>query len=192
MHDVIEYLSTNFDFVLVDAPSLQTVADATVLSLIVDGLVVVVARSEVRRETVDAALNGLAGVHRKPLGIIVTHAEISSDFHYDRPVLARDTTRTPSGPAPTPEADQHTIRPLRVIKPGGSRASSERESAGPRHQSSDLTSGVAEGTSEEEHVQGGPAVLRRISDFRTAASTSRTKGGSLECFDNDKRAVNER
>jgi capsular exopolysaccharide synthesis family protein len=193
MHDVIEYLSKSFEFVLVDAPSLQTVADATVLSLIVDGLVVVVARGEVRRETLDAALNGLAGVHRKPLGIIVTHAEISSEFHYDRPIHATETTRTPSGPAPAPEEDQHLIRPLRVIRSATSRgASSERDSGRPRHRLDDLTADPVAEATEEEHVQSGPAVLRRISDFRTSASTSRTIGGSLECFDNDKKAVNGR
>ena len=84
MSDIIDELSKQFDYVLIDAPSLQTVADAPVLSLIVDGVVVVVARGLVRRETVDAALEELASVHRKPLGAVVTRAEKASDFHYDR------------------------------------------------------------------------------------------------------------
>lgn len=188
MHDAIEYLSKNFEFVLVDAPSLQTVADATVLSLVVDGLVVVVARGEVRRESVDASLSGLAGVHRKPLGIIVSRAEMSSDFHYDRPVPGHQLARTPPGSAPTRGSAQHAVRALRVVKSRVSHGSNERE----LHAQPQPTSGVAEETPGEERVQSGPAVLRRISDFRTSASTSRTIGGSLECFDNDIKAVNER
>jgi capsular exopolysaccharide synthesis family protein len=192
MHDVIVELSQNFDFVLVDAPSLQTVADATVLSLIVDGLVVAVARGEVRRETVDAALTGLAGVHRQPLGIIVTHAEMPSDFHYDRPVSGSEPSRVPSGPAPAPETTQHPVRPLRVIKSRTGRGSNERSPRAQLEPIQEMAPHVEENTAEEDRHSNGTAVLRRISDFRMPTSDSRTIGGSLECFDNDKRAVNER
>jgi non-specific protein-tyrosine kinase len=192
MHDVIEYLSKNFDFVLVDAPSLQTVADATVLSLIVDGLIVVVARGEVRRETIDAALTGLAGVHRQPLGIIVSHAEMSTDFHYDRPIAAIETTQKTPALAPAPAAAQLTIQPLRVIKSSGVSGSSEREPGRSPQQLQELPASVEGESTEEAPVHNGSAVLRRISDFRTSASRSRSMGGSLECFDNDKKAVNER
>ena len=84
MSEAIEELSKQFDFVLIDAPSLQTVADAAVLSLIVDRVVVVVARGVVRQETVDSALDELASVHCKPMGVVVSRAERTSDFHYDR------------------------------------------------------------------------------------------------------------
>jgi capsular exopolysaccharide synthesis family protein len=160
MQDVIAELSTQFDFVLVDSPSLQTVADAAVLSLIVDGLLVVVARGSVRRETVDSALKELAGVHRIPIGIIVSHAEISSNFHYDRPAESDRGSKTP--PEPSPRSTPTDAPRLRIIAPGRAGTKNETARSG-QLRNADNSTGDANDEDQTDGVESHEAaVLRRI------------------------------
>ncbi|HVB65307.1 MAG TPA: polysaccharide biosynthesis tyrosine autokinase [Nitrolancea sp.] len=160
MQDVIAELTTQFDFVLVDTPSLQTVADAVVLSLIVDRLVVVVARGSARREKVDAALKELAGVHQVPLGIIVSHAEVSSDFHYDRPADGNRASTTPSEPSARPR--QNAGPQLRVINPSQT-GTTEQPSRPNQHNRLDRANGdTPETDGIDGHASHESAVLRRI------------------------------
>ena len=145
---------------LVDSPSLQTVADAVVLSLIVDRLVVVVARGSARRETVDVALKELAGVHQVPLGIIVSHSEISSDFHYDRPADGNRGSTTPSEPSARPR--QSAGPQLRVINPSQS-GTTQRPSRPNQHSRLDSADGDTPDTDGiDGHGSHDSAVLRRI------------------------------
>jgi capsular exopolysaccharide synthesis family protein len=160
MHDIVAQLAEQFDYVLIDSPSLQSVADAEVLSLIVDRLVVVVARGLVRRESVDAALKELAGVQRKPLGVVVSHAETSSNFHYDRPADGDLGAKT--SPDPTSRPGKGSAPRLRIIAPTQSSAKGKSGNAG-QFQSSQLS--VEETTdvnSDEGHESSGPVILRRI------------------------------
>jgi capsular exopolysaccharide synthesis family protein len=160
MQDVIAELSAQFDFVLVDSPSLQTVADAVVLSLIVDSLVVVVARGSVRRETVDAALKELAGVHQVPLGIIVSHAEMSSDFHYDRPADGDRRSSTPSESSARPR--QSGAPQLRVINPGQSGTTQGSSRPGQHNQLGSAAGDAPDTARIDGHGSHESAVLRRI------------------------------
>lgn len=160
MHDIVAQLSEQFDYVLIDSPSLQTVADAEVLSLIVDGLVVVVARGLVRRETVDAALKDLAGVHRMPLGIVVSHAEASSNFHYDRPAGGEFGSK--ASPDPTSRSGQSGAPRLRIIAPNQTSTKRGSENAGQFQSSRDSTGDIAEAKADDDHEPSGPVILRRI------------------------------
>lgn len=184
MSEVVDELSKEFDFVLIDAPSLQTVADAPVLSLIVDGVVVVVARGLVRSEVVDIALDELASVHRKPLGIVVTHSEQTSEFHYDRP--GDGSSMASHEPMAQNAQSQHSAPSLRVIS---TKLSSGRDSGG-------TTSGATQTNVTADEASDAPnprrsetGMLRRIHDISRFHAKN---GGSPECFDNAQLTANQR
>lgn len=82
MEDVLRELSRQFDLVLIDTPSLETVTDAALLSLVVGGVLLVVARGQARRESVLAALSELDHVQMAPLGVVVTRCEKSTHYRY--------------------------------------------------------------------------------------------------------------
>ncbi len=181
MSEAIEELSKQFDFVLIDAPSLQTVADASVLSLIVDRVVVVVARGLVRQETVDSALDELASVHCKPMGVVVSRSERTSEFHYDRAAEGH----TLPGPRSPRGATKAAIPALRVISP--------KLSAAPAIQSDELVhEQPLNAISLDKFETDAPAnsgILRRLHDV---SRFHRTDGGSGECYDNVQRTANDR
>lgn len=86
MAAIIEQLVEQFDLVLIDTPSLQTVTDAAVLAPMVDGAMLVVARGHARQQSVRAALQQLANVRTVPLGIVVMRGEQDGTYHYGEPL----------------------------------------------------------------------------------------------------------
>jgi len=181
MTESVEELSKQFDFVLIDAPSLQSVADASVLSLIVDRVVVVVARGLVRQELVDSALDELASVHCKPMGIVVTRSERMSQFHYDRASEGQSV--------PGPRSPRGLVTPaipaLRVIAPKLSAVPAANAEA-------PLRSEIVEAPeAEESETQAAQptGILRRLHDVNRFHGKD---GGSVECYDSDRRTANER
>ncbi len=181
MSETIEELSKQFDFVLIDAPSLQTVADASVLSLIVDRVVVVVARGMVRQEMVDSALDELASVHCKPMGIVVSQAERTSEFHYDRTAEGQ----TLPGPRSPRGTSKPAIPALRVISANLS-TSGKTQSDSP-HVAQPHNSIVDDEPETVAPVNTG--ILRRLHDV---SRFHEMDGGSGECYDNVQRTANER
>jgi len=81
MADLIAQLKAEFDVVLLDAPALLAVTDAATLAPLVDGVVLVVGRSRVRREAVRAARRQLENVKAKLIGVVVNRA--NDLHHYD-------------------------------------------------------------------------------------------------------------
>ena len=81
MAALLEILAQAFDIVLLDTPSLLGVADALVLAPLVDGVAVVVALAQARREAVQAALEQSADVRDKLVGIIVNRAEQRAPYY---------------------------------------------------------------------------------------------------------------
>ncbi|MGA7670310.1 MAG: polysaccharide biosynthesis tyrosine autokinase [Nitrolancea sp.] len=181
MTEAIEELSKQFDFVLIDAPSLQTVADASVLSLIVDRVVVVVARGLVRQEMVDSAMDELASVHCKPMGIVVSRSERTSQFHYDRIAEGQNAP----GPRSPRGTSKSTIPTLRVISPKLLPVSAPQTDA--RTHSESLQSVEADESEPETPKRTG--MLRRLHDV---SRFQEKDGGTVECYDNVRRTANER
>ncbi|HET7037839.1 MAG TPA: polysaccharide biosynthesis tyrosine autokinase [Thermomicrobiaceae bacterium] len=93
MEDVLRELAGQFDLVLIDTPSLETVTDAALLSLIVGGVLLVVARGQARRESVLAALGELDNVQMAPLGVVVTRGETSAPYRYGQQQSAETGAR---------------------------------------------------------------------------------------------------
>lgn len=75
MESVIKELSQRYDIVLFDTPSLLAVADAAVLAPNVDGVMLVVGRTQARRESIQATYEQLIQVRANPVGIVVNRAE---------------------------------------------------------------------------------------------------------------------
>jgi non-specific protein-tyrosine kinase len=75
MAALIERLGHQCDMVLVDAPALLAVTDAAVLAPTVDGVLLVVERTQARREAVRAARQQLVDVKARWVGLVVNRAE---------------------------------------------------------------------------------------------------------------------
>ncbi len=68
---VLARLSVRFDYVLIDTPPVLPVTDAVVLSTKVDGVIVLVGTTIVRKEQLSATLEALGAVDNKLLGLVL-------------------------------------------------------------------------------------------------------------------------
>ena len=71
MQNVVRQLEASYDYVLIDAPPLLPVTDATVLSRIAGGAIVVVGAGRIRRDQLRRSLETLAAVDAPVRGIIM-------------------------------------------------------------------------------------------------------------------------
>jgi polysaccharide biosynthesis transport protein len=71
MQSVIRQLEAAYDFVLIDAPPLLPVTDATVLSRIAGGAIVVVGAGRIRSDQLRRSLETLASVGAPVRGVIL-------------------------------------------------------------------------------------------------------------------------
>ncbi|MBT2502633.1 polysaccharide biosynthesis tyrosine autokinase [Curtobacterium sp. ISL-83] len=72
MRALVEHLSREFDYVLIDTPPLLPVTDAALLARITDGALVVAASGHASRNQFRVALDALASVGSRTLGIVLT------------------------------------------------------------------------------------------------------------------------
>lgn len=71
MQQVIKHLENNFDAVIIDAPPLLPVTDATVLAQSVGGVILVVANQQISTKDLDKSLASLSLVKADLLGIVL-------------------------------------------------------------------------------------------------------------------------
>lgn len=71
MSRVLTQLSARFDYVLIDTPPVLPVTDAVVLSTKVDGVIVLVGTTIVRKEQLSATLESLSAVDNTLLGLVL-------------------------------------------------------------------------------------------------------------------------
>jgi Mrp family chromosome partitioning ATPase len=69
---LLDQMSSQFDYILIDAPPLLPVTDAAVLSKLTSGAIVIAAAARTRRSELASALTSLEHVGSKTLGIVVT------------------------------------------------------------------------------------------------------------------------
>lgn len=77
MEDLLEELCMRYKYVLIDSPPVLPVADATVLSTLVDGTILVAASGESDRKGVKKAFETIQGVKGKVIGTVVTKHKAS-------------------------------------------------------------------------------------------------------------------
>ncbi|PKN86663.1 MAG: hypothetical protein CVU46_07110 [Chloroflexi bacterium HGW-Chloroflexi-8] len=82
MTSLIQSLAKEYDIVLLDSPAFLAVADTAQLAPIVDGVVLVVRRNQIREEAVREACRQLADIKARMVGLVVNEAERSGTYYY--------------------------------------------------------------------------------------------------------------
>ena len=83
MKTVIETLSANFDYVVIDSPPVSSFADSLILSSLVDGVIIVVKGGVTPREMAQRTKAHLQSVGAKILGIVINQVKLQPhDYYY--------------------------------------------------------------------------------------------------------------
>lgn len=83
MKQVIETLSQNFDYIVIDSPPVASFADSLILSSLVDGVIIVVKGSVTPREMAQRTKSLLQSVGAKILGVVVNQVKLQPhDYYY--------------------------------------------------------------------------------------------------------------
>jgi capsular exopolysaccharide synthesis family protein len=83
MRQVIEMLSKNFDYVLIDSPPVASFADSLILSSMVEGVIIVVKAGFTAREMAHRTKMHLQSVGAKILGVVINHIKLQPhDYYY--------------------------------------------------------------------------------------------------------------
>jgi capsular exopolysaccharide synthesis family protein len=72
---LLNQVSTEFDYVLIDSPPLETVPDPLILATQCDGVLLVVDAQSTRKEAVRRATRGLEGARANVLGTVMTNVQ---------------------------------------------------------------------------------------------------------------------
>jgi capsular exopolysaccharide synthesis family protein len=75
---ILNRLQERFDRVIIDSPPIAAVTDATVLSTLVDGVVVVVRASRTTKDIVRRALKSLRDVGSRVVGVVLNAADVEA------------------------------------------------------------------------------------------------------------------
>ena len=83
MRQVVEMLSKNFDYVLLDSPPVASFADSLILSSMVEGVIIVVKAGFTAREMAQRTKMHLQSVGAKILGVVINHIKLQPhDYYY--------------------------------------------------------------------------------------------------------------
>lgn len=82
MKNFIQEIDSMYDIVLFDSPPVNSVADASILSTAVDGVVLVIAANSTEREAVLVAKQQLEKVKARILGVVLNKVEQKSGGYY--------------------------------------------------------------------------------------------------------------
>ncbi len=82
MQELIDYLKTKADFVIIDAPPVIAVTDASVLASRVDGITLIINSGSVRPEMAQQAKDLLIKAKGHILGVILNRVEIEEEHAY--------------------------------------------------------------------------------------------------------------
>lgn len=80
MDEVIQVLLADADMLLLDAPPVMAVADATVLATKVDGVLLVVSAGQTRRDNVRVAKSRLEKVNANLLGVVLNNVALDTSL----------------------------------------------------------------------------------------------------------------
>lgn len=83
MKQVIETLSANFDYIVVDSPPVSSFADSLILSSLVEGVIIVVKGGTTPREMAQRTRAHLQSVGAKLLGVVINQIKLQPhDYYY--------------------------------------------------------------------------------------------------------------
>src|SRR5262245_21107802 len=92
-HNLIEYLSQEYDWIIIDAPPVMAVADAAVMSHDVAGVVFVVGAEMTPRRNAQTALEQLRLVKAPIVGAVLNRVNLDRHAYYYAPYHRKDYTR---------------------------------------------------------------------------------------------------
>ncbi len=84
MRKVLEALSQQVDFIVIDLPPINMVADALAVSQWIDGLVITVRQEVATRRSVDYAMTQLSVIKSKVLGFVLNDVNTASGSRYGK------------------------------------------------------------------------------------------------------------
>jgi capsular exopolysaccharide synthesis family protein len=124
-HDLIRRLRQSYDMIIIDAPPLLPVADASVLTTLADGSILVVRHGQTTRDQVGEAVNRVNQVGGRLYGVVVNMVAkraIGSYYYY----YYEETSPTKDNPrrkaVPAKETGTRKIKPKPPPKGGSRRA----------------------------------------------------------------------
>lgn len=83
MRQLIQEAKLHFDLVLVDAPPVLSITDASIVARYVDGVVMIVAANETKRDDFKRAKKKLEQVKANILGVLMTKTDAGDKKHYE-------------------------------------------------------------------------------------------------------------
>ncbi|MCL2130466.1 MAG: CpsD/CapB family tyrosine-protein kinase [Treponema sp.] len=75
LEKLVTTLSNYYDFILFDSPSLGAVTDAAVISMLVDGIILVVELGKTMKSNISRSIQNLSGSYNKILGLLVNKVD---------------------------------------------------------------------------------------------------------------------
>ena len=85
MRELIDSMSQVYDYILVDTPPVGVVSDASIVTSLLDGVLLLVRQGWARKETVKRALENLERTGIKPLGYVLNGVDLDEkqfDHYY--------------------------------------------------------------------------------------------------------------
>lgn len=82
LKELIEQCRTRYDSIIIDAPPLNLVTDASLIGSVSDGVLVVVRAGVTRGDAVDFAMDQLTAVHAPLVGVILNDVDLKSEGYY--------------------------------------------------------------------------------------------------------------
>jgi capsular exopolysaccharide synthesis family protein len=82
MRILLRVLSERFDHVIIDSPPASSFADASIISTLVDGVVLVAHSERSSRSVVRRAKERLEAVGASVYGVVLNHADLGVDYYY--------------------------------------------------------------------------------------------------------------
>lgn len=79
--DLIKKLSEEFDYIFVNIPPVELLADGSIISTYCDGVILTVKYNDTKKEELDKAIVNLKNVEANILGIIINHAKIDKNSY---------------------------------------------------------------------------------------------------------------
>lgn len=82
MKTLIDWLTREYDYVLLDAPASRAVVDATILASAVDGVLLVVGRGSTKADDLRDTYEQLTDANAHIIGTVINRAESSASYRY--------------------------------------------------------------------------------------------------------------
>lgn len=82
MRELIEDMSEKYDYILVDTPPITVVSDASIVTSLLDGVLLLVRQGSSRKDLIKRALANLELTGIKPLGFVLNGVELNAGKTY--------------------------------------------------------------------------------------------------------------